>query len=499
MAISLREFTDINPPMFQDREAPPEVAVDEVSITPEQPKSTVSMGGEAGKYLKEMQPFLEAEKKAQADKDIFASELKGQELASQAKKSERMADVTRTQKSSLEGSQEFQDLKQAEDELMKKGEFVPTQDTAKDLGGLFSLIGVIGWAIGGSGKENSIQAMSAMNGMLSGYQKGRSDLYKREKDIFDTNMKALQIKTTILSNRLKQVAELYALDAKAGDQEADALFNKEQATFYKQYKDKFGLPAVVELAKRNTEAFKDAKNYELKLKEMAAKKEKEKGGYTSALLAGRAENIREAFVQAAQDLENVSRFPKNTVLGTFAGMTGLEGNNLMTSLSRTFTRQIGSTESRMLQQLVSGLETNLAMALGGGYATSAAKYKIDQYKTQIPKQGDDGWVTATFLARIRQELNILSDNFPTKPGATPEMSAAVKASNDKINRVIPFTVEDITNAKFGTKETVAQKSQSMIEKPKTLEEFLVKARAKNPNASDEQLTNFYYKKYGVQK
>ena len=153
----------------------------------------------------------------------------------------------------------------------------------------------------------------------------------------------------------------------------------------------------------------------------------------------------------------------------------------------------------MLQQLVSGLETNLAMALGGGYATSAAKYKIDQYKTQIPKQGDDGWVVATFLARIRQELNILSDNFPTKPGATPEMSAAVKASNDKINRVIPFTVEDITNAKFGTKETVAQKSQSMIEKPKTLEEFLVKARAKNPNASDEQLTNFYNKKYGVQK
>ena len=272
MAISLREFTDINPPMFQDREAPPEVAVDEVSITPEQPKSTVSMGGEAGKYLKEMQPFLEAEKKAQADKDIFASELKGQELASQAKKSERMADVTRTQKSSLEGSQEFQDLKQAEDELMKKGEFVPTQDTAKDIAGLFSLVGVIGFAIGGSGKNNAIQAMSAMNGMLSGYQKGRSDLYKREKDIFDTNMKALQIKTTILSNRLKQVAELYALDAKAGDQEADALFNKEQATFYKQYKDKFGLPAVVELSKRNTEAFKDAKNYELRLKEIAARK-----------------------------------------------------------------------------------------------------------------------------------------------------------------------------------------------------------------------------------
>jgi len=498
MAISLREFTDINPPLFQDKEIPQEMAVDTMPVTSAQPKISPSVGGEAGKYLKEMQPFLEAERKAQADKDIFASELKGQEFASQAKKSERMADVTRTQKSSLEGSQEFQDLKQAEDELMKKGEFIPTQDNAQDLGGLFSLVGVVGFAIGGSGKDNAIQAMTAMNGMLSGYQKGRTDLYKSEKDIFDTNMKALQIKTTILSNRLKQVAELYALDAKAGDQEADALFNKEQATFYKQIKDKFGLPAVVELAKRNTEAFKDAKNYELKLKEIAEKR-KEKGGYTSALLAGRAENIREAFVQAAKDLENVSAFPKNTVLGTFAGMTGLEGANLITSLSRTFTRTISDTESRMMQQLVSGLETNLATALGGGYATSSAKYKIDQYKTQIPKKGDDGWVAATFLARIKQELNILADNFPTKPGATPEMSKAFIDANNRINKVIPFTVEDITNAKFGTKETISQRSQSMVGKVPTLEEFLVKARSSNPGASDEQLTNFYNKKYGSKK
>lgn len=497
MAIELREFTDINPPLFQDKEIPQEMAVDTMPITSAQPKSSPSMGGEAGKYLKEMQPFLEAERKAQADKDIFASEVKGQEFASQAKKSERMAEAFKTEKAAIEGSPEFANLRKLEDDLMNT-EFIPTQDNAKDLGGLFSLVGVIGFAIGGSGKNNAIQAMSAMNGMLSGYQKGRVDLYKREKDIFDTNMKALQTKTLTLSNRLKQIAELASIDTKTANQEADALFNKEQATFYKQYKDKFGLPAVVELAKKNTEAFKDAKNYELKLKEIA-EKEKVKGGYTSALLAGRAENIREAFVQAAKDLENVSVFPKNTVLGTFAGMTGLEGSNLITSLSRTFTRTISDTESRMMQQLVSGLETNLATALGGGYATSSAKYKIDQYKTQIPKKGDDGWVAATFLARIKQELNILAENFPTKPGATPEMSKAVIDANNKINKVIPFTVEDITNAKFGTKETISQRSQSMVGKVPTLEEFLVKARSSNPGASDEQLTNFYNKKYGSKK
>lgn len=57
MAISLREFTDINPPMFQDKEAPPEVAVDQAPVTPTQPKISTGMTGEAGKYLKEMEPF----------------------------------------------------------------------------------------------------------------------------------------------------------------------------------------------------------------------------------------------------------------------------------------------------------------------------------------------------------------------------------------------------------------------------------------------------------
>jgi len=462
-----------------------------------------------GDFMKAIQPIMDELTRKSEEYGQFQGLEKEQEARSLAQATQMKADAKRKEKLTIEESPEFSMLKQKTEELNDL-EFVPTKDNAKDIAGLFSLVGLIGFAIGGSGKENSIQAMSAMNGMLDGYQKGRVDLYKREKDIFDTNFKALKTKVETLTNRLKQIAELAAVDSQAAYLEADVFLASERADFVKQYLDKYKLPLTIKLLentlKLTTEAEKNRQDLIVKAQDRSDKyylaaynqlQDQGKGGYTSALLAGRAENIREAFVQAAQDLENVSRFPKNTVLGTFAGMTGLEGNNLMTSLSRTFTRQIGNTESRMLQQLVSGLETNLAMALGGGYATSAAKYKIDQYKTQIPKEGDDGWVTATFLARIRQELNILNDNFPSKPGATPEMSAAVKAANDKINKVIPFTVEDITNAKFGTKETVAQKSQSMIEKPKTLEEFLVKARAKNPNASDEQLTNFYNKKYGI--
>jgi len=50
-------------------------------------------------------------------------------------------------------------------------EFIPTKDTAQDIAGLFSLIGVIGMVVG---KGNAMQAMGAMNGMLEGHRKGRA-------------------------------------------------------------------------------------------------------------------------------------------------------------------------------------------------------------------------------------------------------------------------------------------------------------------------------------
>ena len=140
--------------------------------------------------------------------------------------------------------------------------------------------------------------------------------------------------------------------------------------------------------------------------------------------------------------------PKTTVLGTFAGMTGQSGSTLTSSLSNSFARQITDPESRMFQQLVSGLETNAAMALGGGYATSASKNRIDQYKQQLPQKGDSAEVAAMFLARMKQEFNILAENFPSKPGASPEMNSAVQTYNDRINQSIPFNVDDVLQAQM---------------------------------------------------
>lgn len=95
--------------------------------------------------------------------------------------------------------------------------FVPTRDTAQDIAGLFSLIGVIGMV---AGKGNAMQAMGAMNGMLEGHRKGRADLYKQELSTYEKNFKALIKKHDELRTEFKDAVETYAVDKELGEQKA---------------------------------------------------------------------------------------------------------------------------------------------------------------------------------------------------------------------------------------------------------------------------------------
>jgi hypothetical protein len=213
-----------------------------------------------GDFMKAVQPTMDELTRKSEEYAQFQGLEKEQEARSLAEATQIKADAKRREKLAIEESPEFAMSRKLQDEMMNS-EFVPSKDTAKDIAGLFSLVGLIGWAIGGSGKDNAIQAMSAMDGMLSGYQKGRSDLFKREKDTFETNFKALKTKTEVITNRLKQIAELAAVDSQAAYLEADAFLANQRADFVKQYLDKYKLPATIKLLentlKLTTEAEKN--------------------------------------------------------------------------------------------------------------------------------------------------------------------------------------------------------------------------------------------------
>ena len=153
------------------------------------------------------------------------------------------------------------------DEDLMNNHFEPTQESLKDQAMLFSLINVIGFAIGAGGKKNAQQAMYAMNGMLEGHQQGRADLYKTESARFDKNFKALQQRAVFLENELRRSLQDYTRDKVAGDERAHAAFAEAEADFMKVYAEKNGLVKAYERAKEIRKSIDKAIDEEKKRKE----------------------------------------------------------------------------------------------------------------------------------------------------------------------------------------------------------------------------------------
>jgi hypothetical protein len=222
------------------------------------------------KYEKAIAEPLETLAGTRQEEAEFAVTQKEDVSRREAERGRKKAEASRAEVQEIKASPEFTNLRKLEEETMGKA-FIPTQDTAVDIASLYSLVNVIGMSIGAGGKQNAMQAMHAMNGMLEGYQKGRGDLYKKEKDIFDTSMKTLKTKTDILQRRLKEISELASKNAAAADQEADVLFAEQGADFLKKYKETFGLPATVKFWEDVVRAKGKATELTLKEEETAAR------------------------------------------------------------------------------------------------------------------------------------------------------------------------------------------------------------------------------------
>jgi hypothetical protein len=430
----------------------------------------------------------EREKKAGLESD------KERLLAEEAKRKKGESEA----KSAAEKARQAAIYEEYKPELTKKFQpFEAPKESFSSLAGIGMMLMAVGSMGGKKGLTSATGAMNAIAGMATGYQQGRKEEFDRQKAIFDENYKimkdnqaqiekefqyALKYAKTDLtgaSNYLKQQAiargdKGFAAEvdksgpvvaigkqtsaARSGltKAENDVLeLNKKirlsEARIADEEKRKTTMSSARPVEIINQEGKREAITVQ-EFNERRAKNEDmqiaPRQGASSAILQGRAENIREAFAQAAVDVKNITLLPKNTVIGTFAGLTGKSGEGLVDSIRNTFARNVTPQEQRFLQQLTAGLDSNLAFALGGGYATSQTKANIDRYKAQLAQEGDTPESYAMFLARVRQEMNTLAKNFPSKPGATKEMNDSVQEFNNVVNKSIPFTVEDVIKAAY---------------------------------------------------
>ena len=206
------------------------------------------------------------------------SQLAGKEQEQKVAGLEQKQSLQQVQATELRNLPERADLNLARDEL-NNAAFVPTKESAQDIATIFSLTGIIGMAIGGGAKDNAYAAMAGMNGMLEGYKRGRADIYKRERESFDKNLKSLQLKVQTLQQELTEAIQLKQQDFKAGETAIEIALAKSGSDLLDLKRKKNGDMAALEtvvqtgkdvdsLVKMSNDQFKQEQDRQFKEREL---------------------------------------------------------------------------------------------------------------------------------------------------------------------------------------------------------------------------------------
>jgi hypothetical protein len=178
---------------------------------------------------------------AKAEYDLkektFAEEQKG--IA--AKKSKILLDNL---ESKIVNSADYKEWESNANKTAEELTFKPSQENAQTLALVFSVISASGFLLGGLSKKNAMSAMYAMNGLTEGYAKGREDLFKQQRQTFETNVKAMQERMKILKDKLDVGIKTLARDKERGELEIQAAMAEANADFLRSQKDARGVIAT---------------------------------------------------------------------------------------------------------------------------------------------------------------------------------------------------------------------------------------------------------------
>jgi hypothetical protein len=94
-------------------------------------------------------------------------------------------------------------------------EFRPTKTQGSDIMGLFAMVSAVAFMSGGKGRYAGEAAMKNAGSMLEGWNKGREDLFKRELQEFDKNLKTVDQHNKASEAKLKKAIELFSVDRDA--------------------------------------------------------------------------------------------------------------------------------------------------------------------------------------------------------------------------------------------------------------------------------------------
>lgn len=423
----------------------------------------------------------QAEKIARAEGALLQDQTKGEAEAAQFAANQERAAYENLQK------------QKAEKPLPP---FVPTQDTAQDLAGLFGMVGVFGSLLGAAGTQSGLGAMNAMTGMLTGYKQGRKDLYDRELSTFKekleqmkseradwekTYSEARELAKTDLTAALAKVKETAAAKganvilekARMGQFDdamklIDAQTKLETQIFSKvlEAQAKTGTQKVQPVYVEAPDGTKEQKFVTpqelLGLQSRGYKITPiSKSGF-GAVQLGQAQRAVNALGGVASAVESLNELPAGTTTGMLPYLGSKEG--MLNYVSSTLGRKISSREADQMNTLFTGIGRNLAAIEASGTATGLAGLSNQlQSGVYINSGTDDPYKVALKIADIRR---IAEENI--RPAITsglmpPEQRDTAEKLVQRIEKAIPFTTIDVIRAgqKPGAK-TIGETSKAAV-------------------------------------
>ena len=265
--------------------------------------------------------------------------------------------------------------------------FVPTQETVQDLGTLFTLTNLLGFMIGKGGKSNAQAAMSAMNGMLEGHQKGRQDLYKQEKDIYEENIKTLDKTIDSLYKKMQDDIQLYTLDRDKGMAALRTTMAEHRADTLSAMLEKYG----------------PVKPYEV-VKQMVAMRDKRKAAEEALTYK---EELRQDRLRAEQDRNERAR-EHDATMRLIASMKQQPQESTLGSVNPQKAYTLGLPLPKALPYEGRNAKENQAI-LG---------IELRKAEDVIKLENDRAEKAESTIRDMQQALNVMDRITTGKPGAT---------------------------------------------------------------------------------
>jgi hypothetical protein len=185
--------------------------------------------------------------------------------------------------------------------------------------------------------------------------------------------------------------------------------------------------------------------------------------------AGFAGRVQQALSSAATEIGNVIKSPGLAEMPIFAGTIGQNPKGVLDSLIALGARSGTEEDKRAFQMLISGISAALGRIESQGLANGTTLANLKAFDEMKPLAGDSPLVTALYLSRVKQELEVGLSVYVTNRATTPEQRKQVRERVEPILEAINFEPADVLQAmaksNAGQDKNLLERAKRLIDKP----------------------------------